>query len=136
MVCSNYLDDFIFMQEDEQKCNALVNTFIRLCSKLGIPMALDKTEFAATSMVFLGILIDSRVKVLAVPEEKKVKTLNVLLHIISKKKATVHQLQSLAGSLNFLCKAIHPAGPSQGECMQSFLACGTHQWLNSRNTIT
>ena len=44
---------------------------------------------------------------LAVPEEKRQATLNLLQRFQQKKKATVHDLQSLAGLLNCLNKAIH-----------------------------
>ena len=43
-----------------------------------------------------------------IPEEKRIKALNQIQWILSKKKATVRELQQLAGTLNFLCKAIHP----------------------------
>ena len=47
-------------------------------------------------------------KVLAIPVEKKNRTLNLLKNFRDKRKATVKQIQSLAGLLNFLNKAIFP----------------------------
>ena len=59
-------------------------------------------------IVFLGILIDGKLHVLAVPQEKKVMALNLLQNISSKKSVKVRKLQSLAGLLNFLHRAIVP----------------------------
>ena len=52
--------------------------------------------------------MDGKNLCLAVPEEKRTQALHWLNNMICKKKATVRQLQSLAGTLNFLCKAVYP----------------------------
>ena len=57
--------------------------------------------------MFLGILLDGERQVLAVPEDKREHALNLLSRFRSKKKATVKDLQNLAGLLNFLTRAIH-----------------------------
>ena len=45
---------------------------------------------------------------MAIPQEKKVRAINQLETIVSRKKILVRQLQALTGLLNFLCKAIIP----------------------------
>ena len=75
---------------------------------MGVPITKEKTVWACLRLVFLGILLDGQKHVLAVPEDKRQRTLNLLISFLSKKKATVKELQSLAGLLNFLNKAIHP----------------------------
>ena len=104
----NYLDDFLFLQTTEQGCNDMVRAFIELCKFLGVPIALEKTEWANTRTVFLGILIDGVNKILCVPEEKWDRAVNMLKFFIHKKKATVKEMEKLAGYLNFLNKTIHP----------------------------
>ena len=69
---------------------------------------MEKTEYAVTIIIFLGVLLDGRQYILAVPEEKRLKVLNTLQEMIDKKSATVKQMQSLAGLLNFLNRAIFP----------------------------
>ena len=54
------------------------------------------------------MLLDGKRKVISIPEEKIVKTVNQLLLMLDKKKATVKELQSLTGLLNFLTRAIFP----------------------------
>ena len=59
-------------------------------------------------IVFLGILLDGTNMILAIPEDKRLKALNLVRSFINRKKATVKELQSLCGLLNFLNKAIYP----------------------------
>ena len=68
-------------------------------------------EWPQNLMTFLGILLDGIYHILSVPEDKRVKTLNMLMQIVHKKKATVKELQQLAGVLNFLNRAIVPRRP-------------------------
>ena len=69
-------------------------------------MGLEKTEWGALRIIFLGILLDGESFTLTVPIEKRNKAINLLKEMIDRKKATVKQLQSLCGFLNFLGKAI------------------------------
>ena len=104
----NYLDDFLFAALSQVLCNDNLNTFLDLCTDLGIPVSDEKTEWAVTLIVFLGILLDGKNRMLAIPEEKANKALHLLDNMIHKKKATVKELHHLAGLLNFLNKAIIP----------------------------
>ena len=102
------MDDFIFLQETEENCNGLVRIFLDICAEVGIPVALEKTEKASTLMVFLGLLLDGVNFVINVPQEKRVKALNLLQVMLSKRKATMKDLEKLAGLLNVLSRAIVP----------------------------
>ena len=104
----NYLDDFLFLHKTEAGCNRMVRQFIELCNYLGVPIAEEKTEWANTRTVFLRIMLDGYNHVLCIPEEKRLKAVNMLTYFIKKRKAMVHEMESLAGFLNFLSKAIHP----------------------------
>ena len=105
---TNYLDDFLFMERSEAICNQLLRGFLDMCKILSVPLALDKTEWANKQVIFLGILMDGETHTLVVPEEKRHNALTLLWNMIDRKKATVKQIQSLAGLLNFLCKAVFP----------------------------
>ena len=105
---TNYLDDFLFAALTRALCNELMQKFLDLCKKIGLPIADEKTEWSSMLMVFLGILLDGRKQILAIPEEKRLKALNQLCALVDRKKATVKELESLAGLLNFLHKAIVP----------------------------
>ena len=105
---TNYLDDFLFTEITEESCNKLVRTFLKICKMIHCPVSMEKSEFATTKIVFLGILLDLERWVLALPEDKTNKALFMLNRAIEKKKLTVKAIQSLTGTLNFLNKAIIP----------------------------
>ena len=69
---------------------------------------MNKTEWACPRVVFLGILLDGVSHVLRIPEDKRTKALNWVRWLQAKKRATVRELQQLAGMLNFLHRAIYP----------------------------
>ena len=106
--CTNYLDDYMFISKDEEECNGMVRRFLSLCHEIGCPVSLEKTEWASTSMVFLGVLLNSENHTLSIPEDKRIKALNLINFAIDKKKMTVRFVQQLAGTLNFLNRAIVP----------------------------
>ena len=86
----------------------MIEQFLLLCKDLNVPVAIEKTEWANTLMVFLGILLDGRHKTLSIPLDKQRKALALLNDLSGKKKTTIKQLQVLTGYLNFLMKAIFP----------------------------
>ena len=98
----NYLDDFLFIHWRKLMCDEAIREFLELCSWLGIKIAMEKTEWGTTKIVFLGILLDGDNLILAIPEEKRLRAINMIKFLISKRKATCKELQRLAGYLNFL----------------------------------
>lgn len=59
-------------------------------------------------ITYLGLEIDSTELQVRVPKEKLRVLLSMLDDFASKSKLTLRQLQSLTGSLNFVCKAVGP----------------------------
>ena len=105
---TNYLDDFLFIARTEYRVNQTVREFLQICEEIGCPVALDKTEWGSLSIEFLGILLDGRYHRLSLPKEKIVKALNLLNWAQHSNKLTVKTIQKLAGTLNFLSRAIVP----------------------------
>ena len=105
---SNYLDDFLHFAMTHWLCDQLILSFQNLCARLAIPLAIEKTVWASTKIVFLGILLDGQHHMLVVPIDKSKKVLQLLEYFSQQKKATVKQIQQLAGLLNFLTHAIYP----------------------------
>ena len=104
----NYLDDFLFIEQTAGLCNRLVRVFLQICKTLGIPVSLEKTQWASSWIVFLGIMLDGVNFTLSIPEEKRDKALVMLELFSDKRKSTVKHLQVLTGYLNFLSRAIVP----------------------------
>ena len=104
----NYLDDFLFIDISKVGCNYLLRRFLNICEIIKFPVSADKTEWACQQVVFLGILLDGHRHVLVVPNDKRLKALHLVQKYGEARKATVRQLQSLAGMLNFLNRAVVP----------------------------
>ena len=105
---TNYLDDFLFIAQTLARYNFMIRKFLKLCEELGVLVSPEKTEWGSELIVFLGILLDGRSKILAIPEEKRSRAKALLQELIGKKKTMVGHLQKLCGFLNFLGKAIVP----------------------------
>ena len=105
---TNYLDDFLFIALCQIICNQSVDQFIVICAQIGCPLSMEKTERASTLMTFLGILLNGKHKLLSIPEEKRNKALTLINYAVSKRKVTIKFIQQLAGTLNFLGRAIVP----------------------------
>ena len=89
----------------------MINIFLDICGKVGVPIAVEKTEWGSPFIIFLGILLDRIHFKLSIPKEKRTRAIELLRQMLSKNKTTVKEMQSLCGYLNFLCKAIFPGRP-------------------------
>ena len=68
--CIKVLDDFLFVQPTFARAARDLNTFIKLCKDLAIPLAHHKTEGPVTSLTFLGIELDSVAMQARLPQDK------------------------------------------------------------------
>ena len=100
---TNYLDNFLFIPFLRQICNRLMRRFLSVCEEICFPVALEKSEWATSCIIFLGIMLNSRKLVLMIPEDKVYKAIQLIDRLCDRKKATVKEVQSLTGTLNFLC---------------------------------
>ena len=105
---TNYLDDFLFIALMRLLCNLQCSNFLEICRLINFPVALDKTFWGSTQMIFLGFLIDTVRQVVCVPVDKISKGVNMIDFILHKKKITLYELQRVCGYLNFLGRCIVP----------------------------
>ena len=103
---TNYLDDFLFIHYIKMLCNQLMERFLWICEQIKFLVSLEKCEWASTTVIFLGILLNGVNYTLLIPEDKVFHVINLIDCICDKKKATVKELQVLTGTLNFLHKAV------------------------------
>ena len=106
----NYLDDFFFVALLKLLCNNQIKEFLRICELIQFPVSLEKTFWATTKLVFLGLLIDTINQCVCIPVEKVAKATYLIQAILAKKskKVTLNQLQKVCGFLNFLGRCIIP----------------------------
>ena len=106
----NYLDEYLFAAALKAMCDKQIKIFLDICEQIKFPVALEKTFWGDTRMIFLGMLLDSDRQVVCLPMDKLVKATNWVEYFLNKgnKKATVLEFQKLTGILNFLCRSIIP----------------------------
>ncbi len=104
----HYLDDFLFAHNNYQKCLYILNVFIAICDFLGIPLAPEKLVYPTTILEFLGLVFNTLERKIVVPKEKVVKLISLIENFEQRKKARLREIQSLIGSLNFVCRAVAP----------------------------
>lgn len=98
------LDDFLFLGlPDSSICKLALHQFMSICDVLGVPIKGEKTEGPSTTLIFLGIELDTVNMEAKSPEEKIVKIQNALHSAKRHKNMTLRELQSLIGLLNFAC---------------------------------
>ena len=106
---SHIVDDFIFVgQPGTSECLDSLHKFFRLCNDIGIPIKHSKTVEPTTCAIIHGIELDTVTFEAKLPPDKIVVLTSLLNKYMTRRKITLHDLQSLLGHLNFACKAIKP----------------------------
>lgn len=109
---NHYIDDFIFYgKPGTRDTQILLDTFHDICHSLGVPIAVDKIVPPTTCLKFLGLELDTVSQEIRVPHEKLEITKVMIRDFLGRDKVTLRMLQSLIGSLQFLCRAIAPGRP-------------------------
>lgn len=104
----HYLDDFFFAASSFEECQRIMLCFQNMCKDFGVPLALEKTEGPTRVITYLGLEIDTKLCQVKVPADKLEALSCMICNFSTKSKLTLRQLQSLIGSLNFVCKAVGP----------------------------
>ena len=69
----HYLDDYLlFGCPESPECAQALHTALSLCKNLGVPVSSSKIEGPATTITFLGIVLDTEKRELRLPEDKLV----------------------------------------------------------------
>lgn len=105
--CIHYVDDFLTAgPPNSDVCHVHLALIKAICAHIGFPLKWEKGEGPATTMVFLGIVLDTVRMELMLPEEK-VGQLKALLEEWARKKACrKRELLSLIGKLAHACKIV------------------------------
>ena len=104
----HYLDDFLIVASSKDDCSTYMGSMFSMFSRLGVPIAVEKTVGPSQIVTYLGIVMDTVRRELRLPHEKLVELLNVLRGWSSVRKCTKRELLSLIGSLSFAAKVVKP----------------------------
>ncbi|XP_077257548.1 uncharacterized protein LOC143894793 [Temnothorax americanus] len=102
-----YLDDMLFVASSRQACIDNVKTSIELLEYLGFIINYKKSSLEPSQITeFLGIMYNSVMMTLELPEDKKQKILDLLKKFVPGKTVSLRQWSSFVGSINACCPAV------------------------------
>lgn len=105
----HYLDDFLVAgRPGSGECMNSLQTILKICSILGIPLAKEKLAGPALNLAILGIEFDTVQLVLRLPPEKLSRITALLSEWAHKKRCTRRELQSLVGQLQHVSTIVKP----------------------------
>ena len=105
----HYLDDFVVVGRPESvECHHFLETMKEVCSRLGVPLAVEKVEGPSSCLTFLGIEIDTVEGTLRLPKEKLDHLMELVVDWHGRKACTRKELESLIGLLQHACKVVRP----------------------------
>ena len=108
--CIHMLDDFFFVANDYETCQKHLQAFMRICTDIGVPIALAKTTSPSTSTTFLGIELDTANRCAKLPNDKLTAYTEHLRQALTHNKITRKNLESLVGKLSYAASVV-PARP-------------------------
>ncbi len=119
----HYLDDFLTMGPPNSPiCQSYVDTAFAVFPRHGLPLHVEKCEGPASTLVFLGIELDSVQQMARLPPDKVDRILRLLQSWSRKSTCTRRELESLIGSLHHTCHVVVP-GRTFLRCMIDLLCC-------------
>ena len=105
----HYLDDFLTLAPaNSSECATNVTIARSVFHQLGLPLHPGKCKGPSSTLVFLGIELDSVAQVARLPPHKFAATIDLLRASSTKRWCTRKELESLIGSLQHVCKIIPP----------------------------
>lgn len=104
----HYIDDFLFVVAVGPSAQAQLTAALALCARLGVPMSNEKLEGPVTWLTFLGIELDTVLMTARLSAARLAELQLLLQSWVRKRVATVKELQSLTGILNFACTVVRP----------------------------
>lgn len=108
----HYLDDYLFGGKgDTDQCATTMATFFNCCQQLGVPVANEKTVGPTTTLIFLGLEIDSILMQIRIPKDKIKQLVRQIEVLLTRSTFKLKEMQALLGSLNFMCRAVVPGRP-------------------------
>ena len=105
------LDDFLFFgAPGTDEAASAQDRALSMFQDLGVPVAMHKTEGPTTSLMFLGIVIDTELLQLQLPEEKLGRVRELMRSWLPRRSCRRKEFESLLGHLSHAAVVIHLAG--------------------------
>ena len=117
-----YVDDFCGVASDALTASRSLAEFKTITSRLGLSLAPDKTMTPTTQLEFLGLLFDTVTLTITIPRARLQEILDEAGRWTQKTTAQRHEVQSLAGELNFVSTCVLPARKFMGRILAALRA--------------
>jgi len=101
-----YLDDFLVIEENFNRCLQGMNTLLIVLRELGFYINWNKVEGPSQSLIYLGIIINTCNLTLSLPNAKMTDFMAVVNSFATKTRASKRELDSLIGKLNWACRVV------------------------------
>ncbi len=102
-----YLDDFLIIEKTKKRCQLALDTLLQLLRQLGFAISYNKVVTPTQKLCFLGIDICTVSLTLSLPQQKVIKFMDMLQAFRTRKRASLRQLQHLAGRLNWAAQVVY-----------------------------
>ena len=116
----HYLDDYLWGHINKMHCQLAFDTVQSTAQDIGLLLSPEKLVPPTQFIHFLGLGIDTVKWLVVVLEDKRADIVNMLEMTMAAKKVTVKHLQSLAGKLNFITRAIPQGWAFSARIYQEF----------------
>jgi hypothetical protein len=104
----HYLDDFVTTgPPNSPECNTNLDTMLQVCSDTKFPVNPAKVVRAATTMEFLGIVVDTDLLELRISEDRLRDITAEIQSAHTNRRLTKRQLLSVLGKLVFISRVVH-----------------------------
>ena len=133
-----YLDDLLCCfptHINASGAQLLLQQILDLCTFIGLPLAPEKLVKPTTRLVFLGLEIDSINQTFKVPAPKLQDSIQSINSMLSRTSCKVRKIQSLAGLLSFLCKALPAGRPFLRRLFDAIKGQPRHHWVHINTGI-
>ena len=101
-----YLDDWLVVGDSKEECTTAMRSLTALLRDLGFYIAYSKMEGPSKCLTFLGIEIDVKGGILRLPATKVAELKALLRAFLPRSRASLRQLQHLAGKLAWAANII------------------------------
>lgn len=104
----HYIDDYLVICTSDELAQIQLKKLNLLFKSLGVPLAEEKLEGPTNALTFLGIQIDALTMTISIDPPRLQYIQSILSDWMKKSQASIRELQSLIGVLNFCCRVIRP----------------------------
>ena len=106
--CQHLLDDFLVVDINEETGLRSMSLLTMVFHQLGIPLSPSKTIGPVTSLVYLGVVLDTSSFECRIPFDKIIRMHDAIALFVKKKRCTKRELLQLLGHFNFVTRIIIP----------------------------